>query len=70
MRLLRSMIYRFIKLIWKKSGLRNWLIFGKEPSSLEGSQAIETPQCSQYLVKEKLKVLDIGSVQSPITGIC
>ena len=67
---LRGLLYRSMITIWRRSGLRDWLMPVPSTKDLDcsGDRAIEFPWCLQFLMRPECRVLDIGSVGSPLTG--
>lgn len=66
----RHLLYRSMSAIWRRSGLRDWLLAEVPTKELDlaGDRAIEFPWCLQFLTRPECRVLDIGSVGSPLTG--
>ena len=70
---MKKYLLKFLKTIYRLSGLKTFLesesVIDLELHPLEGDRAIEYPWCfSPAVNKKNLKILDIGPVQSPLTG--
>lgn len=68
---LKQVLYSFLIVIWRRFRLKlsPYDKTGKNTLDLTGDRAIEFPWCIKFLSGAPSRVLDIGSVGSPLTGV-
>jgi hypothetical protein len=72
MKQIKKLFLKFLTFLWVDLKIGDWISkdLNTGKMNLEGDRAIEFPWCIRnFNTKNKLRILDVGCVQSPLTGM-